>query len=370
MRPYAEHRLQMLGVHQQAGEFVFVHLQPEQHAQPHIVNAALHGAIHRLGVVVVVVLGSGGVQLQIALLVISFLEQDVGADARFFQLAVIFHRGGGNVDIHPANVTVFVVHAVNGMDAVENVVNRVVYRVLARLDRQPLVPHVLQCDNLGTHLVLGQLFTRNVLVFHVIGTVDAAVDAVIGQIQRRKNDNAVTVKCQLDLLGDAVNLLHLVRQIARQQHRCFAVGQPGAMIAGGGFAGARFLQNLVDQRLVVFVRLGVGEGFLYFCIVDKFGRDARMGIVHMISSLLRLGFGINGFDADAVDLSQLAGQRANDLVFRIDHHADDANAAVAVGNAHPSHNVGTVAVQQRVDRFGCGGIFHNNTDQSNACFHK
>ena len=63
----AVHRLEVFRVHQQPRKFVWVALQPEQHAQPHIVDAALHGAVHRLGVIIVVVLGAGGVQLQIAL---------------------------------------------------------------------------------------------------------------------------------------------------------------------------------------------------------------------------------------------------------------------------------------------------------------
>ena len=75
------HGLQMFGVHQQPGELVAVQLQPVKHAQPHVVDAALHGAVHGLGVVGVVVFGAGGMELFVALLVVRLLKEDVGADA-------------------------------------------------------------------------------------------------------------------------------------------------------------------------------------------------------------------------------------------------------------------------------------------------
>ena len=57
MRADSESRLEMLGVHEQAGQLVAVQLQPEQNAQAHVVDSALHGPVHRLGVVGIVVLG-------------------------------------------------------------------------------------------------------------------------------------------------------------------------------------------------------------------------------------------------------------------------------------------------------------------------
>ena len=83
MRPHAVHRFEVFRVHQQPRKFVWIALQPEQHAQPHIVDAALHGAVHRLGVVGVVMLRARGMQLFVAFLVVGLLEQDVRADAGF-----------------------------------------------------------------------------------------------------------------------------------------------------------------------------------------------------------------------------------------------------------------------------------------------
>ena len=108
----------MLGVHQQAGKLVLISLQSEQNAQPHIVNAALHGTIHCLGVIVIVMLRPCRMHGKITLFMIGFLKQNIGTDAGIFQLSVVFHGGCRNVDIDAPNVTVLVMHGVDGMNAV------------------------------------------------------------------------------------------------------------------------------------------------------------------------------------------------------------------------------------------------------------
>ena len=84
MRAHSVNRLQVLGMHQQSGKFIAVQLQPEEDPASHIVDAALHGPVHSLGVVVVIVLGACGMELQIALLVIGLLKQNIGPDSRLF----------------------------------------------------------------------------------------------------------------------------------------------------------------------------------------------------------------------------------------------------------------------------------------------
>ena len=186
-------------------------------------------------------LGAGGVQLQVALFVVGLLEQDIGADARLLQLAVVLHGGGGDVHVHPADGPVFVLDGVDGVDAVQHVLDGAVDRVLAGLDGQALVAHVLQGDDLFLHFLLGQLLPGDVLVLLVIGTVHAAVDAVVGQVQGREDDDAVAVKGQLDLLGQAVHLLDLLGDVAGQKHRGLPVGEARAVVAGGGLLGAGLL---------------------------------------------------------------------------------------------------------------------------------
>ena len=51
MRAYAEYAFQMLCVHQKPCKFIAIQLQAEQNANPDIINAALHGSVHRFGVV-------------------------------------------------------------------------------------------------------------------------------------------------------------------------------------------------------------------------------------------------------------------------------------------------------------------------------
>ena len=58
VRPHAERRLQVFGVHEQARELVGVALQAEQHAEPHVVDAGGHGAVVGLSVPGVVGLGA------------------------------------------------------------------------------------------------------------------------------------------------------------------------------------------------------------------------------------------------------------------------------------------------------------------------
>ena len=77
-------------------------------------------------------------------------------------------------------VAVFVMNAVNGVDAFQHVFNGIVHRILASLQRQTLVAHILQGDDLPADLVLGQLLSGDVLIFQMIRTVHAAVDAIVG----------------------------------------------------------------------------------------------------------------------------------------------------------------------------------------------
>lgn len=83
MRAYAVHGFKVLRVHQLATELVTVHFKAVQNAETHVIDTALHGAVHRLGVVGVVMLRARGMQLFVAFLVVGLLEQDVRADAGF-----------------------------------------------------------------------------------------------------------------------------------------------------------------------------------------------------------------------------------------------------------------------------------------------
>ena len=170
-------------------------------------------------------------------------------------------------------------YAVDGVDALEDVLDRVVDRVLAALDGKALVAHVLQGYYLLAHLILSQLLARDGLVLEVIGAVDAAVDAVVGQVQRREDDDAVAVEGELDLLGDLIDpLLHL-GVVAGEQDGRLAVRQTVAAAAGGGGDGTRLLQYGVDELHVVFVSLRIGQGLADLSVVDEFVGVHRRRIV-------------------------------------------------------------------------------------------
>ena len=190
-------------------------------------------------------------QALIALLMVRLLEQDVRSDSRLFQLPVILHRRRRNIDIDPTDRPVFMLDAVNCPDTVQHIFDRAVNRILARLQRQTFMSHILKRNYLLPNFLLRQLLSGNVLVFHVVWTVHAAIHAVIRQIQRRKHDDPVSVEILLDLTCQFKDLLHLFRNLTVKKHCRLTVAQP--------FSKPRLRQNPIDQFHVVFVLLGIGK---------------------------------------------------------------------------------------------------------------
>ena len=223
MRAYAEYAFQMLCVHQKPCKFIAIQLQAEQNANPDIINAALHGSVHRFGVVGIIMLRACGMQVLIAFLVVGFLKEDICPDAGILQLTVIFHRCCRNIDIHAANRAVFMLDAVNRLNAFQYIFDGVIDGVLACFQCQTLMPHILQSCYLSDDFLLCQLFSADVLIFRMVRTVYTAVDAVIGEIQRRKHYNAVAVKILFNLLCQRVNFFVFFGNIAVQKHHCLSV---------------------------------------------------------------------------------------------------------------------------------------------------
>ena len=54
VRSNAVNRLQMFCVHEDSRKFIAVQFQSEKHTKTHIINTALHGPVHRLGMISVV----------------------------------------------------------------------------------------------------------------------------------------------------------------------------------------------------------------------------------------------------------------------------------------------------------------------------
>ena len=279
VRAHAVDGLQMLRVHDEARELVAIALEPEQHAQAHVVDAALHRAVHRLGVPVVVAFRPRRVQALVALLVVRFLEQDICADLGLLEHAVLVHRRGGDVHVHAADGAVFVLDGIDGVHRLQDVLDGVVLRVLARLDGQALVAHVLQRDDLGANLVLRELAARNLAVLGVIGAVQAAVHAVVRQVQRREKHDAVAVIGLLDVVRKLLDGGVHPRILASQKHARLAMGYHGAVLVGRVQVGLALLQDVVAQLQVILVRVGEGERFQDLLVIDELIGAERFRVI-------------------------------------------------------------------------------------------
>ena len=215
----------MFCVHQESCKFVLVAFQTKEHAQTYVINATFHGSVHCFRMVSVIVFGSSGVQLLVAFLVVSFLEQNVSANACFFQLAVVLHSSSRNVYVYATDSTVLMFNGVNRLYALQNIFDRIVYRVFARFQRQTLVTHILQSNYFSSNFLLGKLLASNMLILHMIRTVGATINAVVGKIQGSKHNDAVAVKIQLNLLCQLVNSLQDCFVLTRQKHGSFTIAQ-------------------------------------------------------------------------------------------------------------------------------------------------
>ena len=127
----------------------------------------------------IVALRTSGVKFLVILLVVRFLEQNVGTDTGFVQAAVVFYRGRSNVHIYPADGAVFMLDAIDGLYRLQNVFDRIVNRIFSSFQCQTLVSHVLQGDDLTTDVFLCQFLAGNGLVLNVVRTVGTTVYAIV-----------------------------------------------------------------------------------------------------------------------------------------------------------------------------------------------
>ena len=124
-------------------------------------------------------LWSCGVELLVALLMVGLLEEDICTYACFLELAVVFNCSCCDIYIYTADSSVLVLDGIDSLDTFKDILDRIVYRILARFDSKALVSHILKSNDLLTDLFLSQLLTRNFLVLHMIWTVYALVYAII-----------------------------------------------------------------------------------------------------------------------------------------------------------------------------------------------
>ena len=110
-------------------------------------------------------------------------------------------------------------------------------------------------------------------VLHVVRAVGTAVDAVVGQIQRREHDDPVAVEVLLDLFSQGVDLLVLLFDVAVQENGGVPVGEAPAL------PGLR--EDLVDEGLIVPVLLREGESLQDLLVVDKVVGVSGIHIIHL-----------------------------------------------------------------------------------------
>ena len=130
---------------------------------------------------------------------------------------------------------------------------------------------VLQRNHFTLDFLHRELLAHDVLVLGMIWAVSAAVDAVVGKIQRRKKNDSLAVNMFLHLDGSIENALGDFRIVIGEQHRCFAVRQP--------LKGHHFVEQLIDQGCVILVFFTVGQRSKNFLVVDELFCARRTRIV-------------------------------------------------------------------------------------------
>ena len=257
---------QMFRVHELSHKVIAIGAETVENAAAHVIDPAVHGAVHGFRMPCVVVFRTGGMQPLVFLFIISFLEEDVSPDPGILQFSVVFHGGGGDVHIDPADRPVFMFDGVDRFDAFQHVLDGIVDRVFPHFQCQTLVTHVLKGDHFRADLLLRQFFTGDVLILIMIGTVQAAVDAIVGEVQRREHDDPVAVDLLFDPFCQGKDPFVFLRQFAVQQHQCLPVSQPFALLGFG--------DDAVDIFLILFLRFREGEGIQNFLMADEFFRFA------------------------------------------------------------------------------------------------
>ena len=272
VRAYAEDGFQMFGVHQKSHEVVAAEIEAEKNAEAHVVDTAFHRTVVRFRLTAVVRFRSLRMQFFVGLLVIRFLKKLIGADLSFVQLAVVFHGRRRNVDVDAADGTVLMFDAVDGVDRLEDVFDRIVFGVLARFEQKTFMPHVLQRDHFTTNFVLRELLADDVFVFCVVRAVDATIHAVIGEVEGRKEHDTLAVDVLLYLDRSVKNCLVAVREITRQEDGGFAVSE--------AFALRSLMNQCFNERTVGLMFFCISERGFNLVVVDEVLGGLRFRVVH------------------------------------------------------------------------------------------
>lgn len=225
VRPDAAHLFQRLCVEQLGDSLVFIVVEPVEHASAHVVNAALLCAVQRRRMPVVIALRPLRVHLRVGGTVEGLLEEDEGPDLRGLQPPVFLNGGRRDVDVDAAyRVAAAVLIGVDAFHALNDVIERDIYGVLSGLHRDTLVAEGEDRVGLLIDLLHRQLLAAHRVITGVEAAVNAAVDTVVSDIERREEHDAPAVDALLDLLRKRVKLMFELRVVDLQQHRRLTVG--------------------------------------------------------------------------------------------------------------------------------------------------
>ena len=113
----------------------------------------------------IVALRTGWVKIFIRFFIICLLEQDVCSYPGIFQFLIVFDRRGRDVDVDTADRSVFMLDAVNRLNAFQYIFDGVIDGVLACFQCQTLMPHILQRNYFLLNFFLRQFFSCNMFIF-------------------------------------------------------------------------------------------------------------------------------------------------------------------------------------------------------------
>lgn len=135
---------------------------------------------------------------------------------------------------------------------------------------------VLQRDHFGGDLFLSELLARNRLVLQMVRAIHAAVHAVIRQIERREEHDAIAIMVVLDRTGQREDALDALFVFAGQKHARFTMGETVP------FSG--FLEDAIDERKIGGISASSFKGCEDLFVVDEFFRVRGGGIIGQGSS--------------------------------------------------------------------------------------
>ena len=95
----------------------------------------------------------------------------------------------------------------------------------------------------------------------MVGAIQAAVHAVVREVERRKENDAIAVVGLFDVM---IKLLYYCinrRIVASQKNVGFAMSDNGAMIVRGMQIGTCFIENGTTELNIMCMLIGIGECF-------------------------------------------------------------------------------------------------------------